>query len=186
MIRSALFLSGLGLISCGEPEPDPVDAPAATGAMGSMMAHGDHAPRYGGYVFMHGDLHFEVVLGAGGEHRIYFSDAMRSELPAAVAEEVRITVRRPSDGDEDLEPLRPRIDEFGEAWIASGRPIETEETVAIVFFRFEGAPYEIEVPFVMAPETVDPHTGLPISGEPEPPGRSESGAEPESLGGPGS
>ena len=131
--------------------------------MGMMMAHGDHAPRYGGYVFMHGDLHFEVVLSAEGEHRIYFSDAMRSELPAAVAEDVRVTIRRMGEAGEELEPLRPRIDEFGEAWIASGRPIVSDESVAIVYFRFEGAPYEIEVPFIMEAPTVDPHTGMPLT-----------------------
>jgi len=144
----------LRLVGCGEPAPEP-EAPAAADM--TMMAHGDHSPRYGGYVFMHGDLHFEVVLDFGGEHRIYFSDAMRGELPAAVAEEVRVTVRRP---DQEPEPIRPVIDEFGEAWIAKGRPIEVEETVADVYFRFEGSPYEIEVPFLMDEPMVDPHTGM--------------------------
>lgn len=154
-------LMALGILSCGAPEEEP-DAVGMDGMAGMLMAHGDHSARYGGYVFMHGDLHFEVVLTAGGEHSIYFSDATRSELPAAVAEELRLTIRRMTDTGEELEPLRPRIDEFGEAWIASGRPIESENSVAIVYFRFEGAPYEIEVPFIMAPPTVDPHTGMPM------------------------
>ena len=165
LIRPASFLLAVfALAACGAPEEEPPSdgMEGMAGMGGMMMAHGDHAPRYGGYVFMHGDLHFEVVLTAEGEHRIYFSDAMRSELPAAVAEELRITIRRTTEAGEELEPLRPRIDEFGEAWIASGDPIATEDTVAIVYFRFEGAPYEIEVPFIMEPPTVDPHTGLPI------------------------
>ena len=167
-------LAGLTLAAaCSSPGEEAEDA-AGLDAMGgpggmAMMAHGDHSPRYGGYVFMHGDLHFEVVLGADGEHRVYFSDAMRSELPAAVAEDVRITIRRTGDGGEQLEPLSPQIDEFGEAWIASGRPIGSDDTVAIVYFRFEGSPYEIEVPFIMAPPTVDPHTGLPIEPAEAPP-----------------
>jgi len=37
---------------------------------------------------------------------------------------------------------------------------------AIVYFRFDGSPYEIEVPFIMALPTVDPHTGLPLAGLP--------------------
>ena len=41
---------------------------------------------------MDGDLHFEVVLGRSGEHRLYFSDAMREELPAATAAGVTVTV----------------------------------------------------------------------------------------------
>ena len=165
----------LALAACGAPEEEPPSdgMEGMAGMSGMMMAHGDHSPRYGGYVFMHGDLHFEVVLNAEGEHRIYFSDAMRSELPAAVAEELRVTIRRVTEAGEALEPLRPRIDEFGEAWIASGDPIDTEDTVAIVYFRFEGAPYEIEVPYIMEPPTVDPHTGMPIEGSEAPePGQS--------------
>lgn len=164
-----LVLAVFTLAACGAPEEEsPSDEMTGMPGMGMMMAHGDHWPRYGGYVFMHGDLHFEVVLTAAGEHRIYFSDAMRSELPAAVAEDVRVTIRRVGEGGEELEPLQPRIDEFGEAWIASSDPIETEDTVAIVYFRFEGSPYEIEVPFIMDPPTVDPHTGMPIESAPSP------------------
>ena len=178
MIRPShlLVLATFILVSCGAPEEDPPSEgmDGMEGMAGTMMAHGDHSARYGGYVFMHGDLHFEVVLTAEGEHRLYFSDAMRSELPAAVAEDVRMSIRRVGDAGEELEPLRPRIDEFGEAWTASGRPIDTEDTVAIVYFRFEGAPYEIEVPFIMEPPTVDPHTGLPIE-TPAPPQPDESG-----------
>ena len=166
MIRPShlLVFATFVLVGCGAPEAEPPseEMDGMDGMAGTMMAHGDHSARYGGYVFMHGDLHFEVVLTAGGEHRLYFSDATRSELPAAVAEDVRMTIRRVGDAGEELEPLQPRIDEFGEAWTASGRPIDTEDTVAIVYFRFEGAPYEIEVPFIMEPPTVDPHTGLPI------------------------
>ena len=164
-----LVLAVFTLAACGAPEEEsPSDEMTGMPGMGMMMAHGDHSPRYGGYVFMHGDLHFEVVLTAEGEHRIYFSDAMRSELPAAVAEDVRVTIRRVGEAGEELEPLEPRIDEFGEAWIASSDPIETEDTVAIVYFRFEGSPYEIEVPFIMEPPTVDPHTGMPIENAPSP------------------
>ena len=168
MIRPShlLVFATFVLVGCGAPEAEPPSE--GTDEMeemaGTMMAHGDHSARYGGYVFMHGDLHFEVVLTAGGEHRLYFSDAMRSELPAAVAEDVRMTIRRVGDAGEELEPLEPRIDEFGEAWMASGLPVDTEDTVAIVYFRFEGSPYEIEVPFIMEPPAVDPHTGMPLPG----------------------
>ena len=176
MIRpSHLLVFATFVVGCGAPEEEPPsgEMDGIEGMAGMMMAHGDHSARYGGYVFMHGDLHFEVVLTAEGEHRLYFSDAMRSELPAAVAEDVRMSIRRVGDAGEELEPLRPRIDEFGEAWTASGRPIDTEDTVAIVYFRFEGAPYEIEVPFIMEPPTVDPHTGMPIENPPPEPGDDE-------------
>ena len=164
---AALLLAGVALAACGGGEP------GGGGASGEApanplagMAHGDHMPRYGGHVFMHGDLHFEVVLDPGGVHRIYFSDAVRNELPAAVAEDVRITVLRAAGGSGSgdgggipPEPLDPEIDDFGEAWIARGAPVETEGAVATVFFRFEDRPYEIEIPFIMAPidPDVDPH-----------------------------
>jgi hypothetical protein len=41
---------------------------------------------------MYGDLHYEVVLNPRGEHRIYFSDAQRAELPASVTSDVTIAV----------------------------------------------------------------------------------------------
>lgn len=160
----AFATAALWFAGCGGSGSEDTDS-ARDGGMAGMagmsgMAHGDHQPRYGGYVFMHGDLHFEVVLTPEGEHRLYFSDAVRSELPAAVADDVRITLRRGEGGDAVLEPLRPEIDEFGEAWIARSEPVvEEDDAVAILYFRFEGAPYEIEVPFVMEPPdpAVDPH-----------------------------
>ena len=161
-ILAAPWFAGCG--GAGPKDGDSADGGMADlGGMGGM-AHGDHQPRYGGYVFMHGDLHFEVVLTPEGEHRLYFSDAVRSELPAAVADDVRITLRRGEGGDAVLEPLSPEIDEFGEAWIARSEPVaEEDDAVAILYFRFEGAPYEIEVPFVMEPPdpTVDPHRPAP-------------------------
>lgn len=156
-------LAAVLLLGCDSaPSEDGGESVPAIDATPGMaaMAHGDHDPRYGGYVFMHGDLHFEVVLGREGEHRLYFSDAMRGELPAAVVEEVRLSLRRGEGDDAVLEPLRTEIDEFGEAWIARSDPVpEEEEAAAILYFRFEGAPYEIEVPFVMEPPdpAVDPH-----------------------------
>lgn len=155
---AALWFAGCG--GTGSEDSDSADSGMAGMAGMDGMAHGDHQPRYGGYVFMHGDLHFEVVLTPEGEHRLYFSDAVRSELPAAVADDVRITLRRGEGEGAVLEPLRPEIDEFGEAWIARSEPVaEEDDAVAILYFRFEGAPYEIEVPFVMEPPdpTVDPH-----------------------------
>ena len=122
----------------------------------SRMAHGDHNPKYGGTVWMHGDLHFEVVLDPSGEHHVYFSDADRIELPAAVASDVTITIVR-TDGD--AEPLELEIDEFGESWMAMGRPVEDPEARALVSFVHEGAPYEIDLPFIAEP--VDPNAPDP-------------------------
>ena len=122
-----------------------------------VMPHGDHTPRYGGTVWMHGDLHFEVVLSPSGEHRIYFSDASRVELPAAVGEGVTVVIHR---SEEDTESLELKIDEFGEAWQTSGMPVEELDATAVVRFVYENEPYEIELPFIAAvldPAAPDPH-----------------------------
>lgn len=107
---------------------------------------------------MHGDLHFEVVLDVEGRHRVYLSDAVRTELPAAAVSRVSMTVLRPSG--ESPESLELSIDEYGESWIADGRPVEEEESVALVSLTHEGVPYEIELPFLRKdpdPQAPDPH-----------------------------
>lgn len=135
-----------------EPEPSPVPPMV----MGGGMPHGDHSPRYGGTVWMHGDLHFEVILDPSGRHRVYFSDAARVELPAAVGSDVRIVVARP---EEEPETLELGIDEFGESWVAEGRPVDDPESRAEVSFVYEGEPYSIDLPFVAEP--VDPNAPDP-------------------------
>ena len=41
------------------------------------------------------DLHYEVVLDPSGRsHRVYFTDAVREELPASVASDVALTIKR--------------------------------------------------------------------------------------------
>jgi hypothetical protein len=107
---------------------------------------------------MHGDLHFEVLLDPKGAHRVFLTDAVRVELPASAASEVTITVLRP--GEEPPETLSLAIDEFGESWIAQGRPVEETESRALVSLVHLGERYEIELPFLPSPGspgTVDPH-----------------------------
>jgi len=139
-------------------EDDAPAPPAEQTASASTMAHGDHKARYGGTVWMHGDLHFEVVLDPSGQHRVYFSDAFRNELPAAVASDVRITIVR---AEGEPEPLALEVDEFGESWVASGREVLDPDARALVEFTYEGEPYEIDVPFLaepLGPDAPDPHT----------------------------
>jgi hypothetical protein len=144
------------VVSCSnEPE-----APANDGVPRKTtgVAHGDHNPHHGGVVLMHGDLHFEVILDFEGRHRVYLSDAVRTELPASAASRVSVTVLRPSG--EAPEPLELEIDEFGESWIASGRPVGDPVTRALVALTYEGEPYEIELPFLAPPpdpDAPDPH-----------------------------
>ena len=69
--------------------------PADAQHAGITTPHGDHSPHHGGLVLMQGELHYEVVLDRNGKHAIWFSDAVREDLPASVASKVAMTVARP-------------------------------------------------------------------------------------------
>ena len=107
-------------------------------------AHTDHLPRHGGLVLMNGDLHFEVILDKEGRHRVYFSDAVRTELPASIASELTITI---TQHEKVFEILKARIDVDGKRWVADGKPVDDVNAVARVAFTAQGRPYWIELPF---------------------------------------
>jgi hypothetical protein len=124
-------------------------APVATTspAAGSAAPHGDHAPHHGGVVMMKGeDLHYEVVLDPSGRsHRVYFTDAVREDLPASIASEVVLTIKRPSAPEERV---ALQIDETGESWVGSGTPVDNAaKTTTRVAFSIKGEAYWIDVPF---------------------------------------
>ena len=133
-----------------EAERATAAAPAASanahGAGGSAPPHGDHSPHHGGMVLMNGDLHYEVVLDpAGRSHRLFFSDAVREDLPASIASSAALTIRRPGAADEVI-PLQ--IDGAGESWAGSGRTVtDPAKTTVRVAFTIKGEPYWIDVPF---------------------------------------
>ena len=111
---------------------------------GVIGPHGDHTPHHGGLVLMIGDIHYEVVLGADGRHQVWFSDAMRNELPASVVRGVALEVTRP---DAPVEAVELAIDEAGEAWTAAGRPLAGDGILVKVRYTLDGKPLEIEIPF---------------------------------------
>jgi hypothetical protein len=98
---------------------------------------------------MDGDLHFEVVLDPKGRHRVYFSDAVRAELPAAVASDVTITINEERAGVSEM--LKAQIDEGGKSWVAIGRPVQDVNATARVAFKALGKPYWIDLPFGFGP-----------------------------------
>ena len=151
MRSKAVALAGCGcllLASCGRA-PDatptlqpPAAAPASDG--GAAVPHGDHNPHYGGLVLMDGDLHFEVVLGRDGSERVYFSDATRTELPAATASDVAVTVTQTSHPPQTTALV---IDQSGESWIGRGQPVDDSSATVRIAFTARGKPYFIDVPF---------------------------------------
>jgi hypothetical protein len=152
-----IVLAGLLAGSCSnQPPPPPAGAqpPAAAPVdpqhQGLTEPHGDHSPHRGGMVLMNGDIHYEVVFSRDGRHRVWFSDPVRADLPASVATGVTMTVTR--DG-EPPEVLALAIDDTGESWIASGRPVTGDAYVKIAY-SMQGEPHEVELPFVIqAPPT---------------------------------
>lgn len=126
-------------------------APVDPQHQGLTEPHGDHTPHRGGMVLMNGDVHYEVVLSRDGKHRIWFSDAVRADLPASVATGVTMTITRPGKPDE---VLRLAIDDSGESWIASGQPVPETDAYVKITYALTGEPHEVEIPFVIqAPAT---------------------------------
>jgi hypothetical protein len=131
-------------------EPAAPAAPAATVApqdaqhAGITEPHGDHSPQHGGLVLMNGDVHYEVVMDPSGRYELWFSDAIRTELPASVASQARVEVARP---DSPAESLPLAIDDAGESWVGQGRPVSGDGVMVKLTYALKGAPHEIEIPF---------------------------------------
>ncbi|MEZ5418886.1 MAG: hypothetical protein R2708_16310 [Vicinamibacterales bacterium] len=137
------------------PAPAPAEAPGAAAGdpqhQGLTEPHGDHSPHKGGMVLMNGDVHYEVVFSRDGRHRIWFSDAVRAELPASVARDVTMIISRPDKPDE---VLTLAIDETGESWVADGQPVPENDAYVKITYSLTGEPHEVEIPFVIqAPTT---------------------------------
>jgi hypothetical protein len=152
------FLSLVGSLTIGGCSQPPAASPPPTAVnrsaadvehQGITTPHGDHSPHHGGMVLMNGELHYEVVFDHQGRHRIWFSDAVREELPASVARDVRMTVARPGTEPENL---ALEIDEAGESWVASGKPVSGDNVMVKVTFVAQGSPHEIEIPFLIPVE----------------------------------
>jgi hypothetical protein len=144
----ALVLTSCSRTPATPPASNAAAPVAAAASAGNAVPHGDHTPHHGGLVMMKGEeLHYEVVLDpAGRDHRVYFSDAVREELPASVASDVALTIKRPSESDEIV---AMRIDDAGESWIGDGRSVASPaKTTARLAFSIRHEPYWIDLPFV--------------------------------------
>ncbi len=134
--------------ACSKPAPAPATEtkkPADSQHAGITTPHGDHTPRHGGLVLMNGEMHYEVVLDRSGKHRVWFSNAVREDLPASLASQVKMIVQRPPASPEFLTLA---IDDSGESWVASGQPVVGNDTMVTVSYVVRGTPFEIEIPFV--------------------------------------
>ena len=136
----------MGAACTSKPAEPPVDTsqkPADSQHAGITTPHGDHSPHHGGIVLMNGEMHYEVVFDRAGKHRVWFSDAVREDLPASVASKVTMIVTRPAASPEMLTLV---IDESGESWVANGHPIAGKDVMVTVTVVTRGEPFEIEIP----------------------------------------
>lgn len=106
---------------------------------------------------MNGDLHFEVVFDVAGQHRVFFSDAVRAALRPAVASSVSLTVEHEGGPAESL-TLTP--DERTGSWVASGRPLAALAggKARLAYTRPGAEPYWIDLPIAVAIATPKPGT----------------------------
>lgn len=137
-----------GAACSSQPDTAPPAAaarPSDSQHAGITTPHGDHTPHHNGIVMMNGDIHYEVVFDKTGKHRVWFSDAVREDLPASIAANVVMVVTRPMGA---AETLALAIDDSGESWVAAGAPLDESGTMIRLTYSVRGVPHEIEIPFV--------------------------------------
>lgn len=141
-IVAALIISAACSSKPAEPPPQATQQPKDSQHSGITTPHGDHSPHHGGLVMMNGEIHYEVVFDQKGKHRVWFSDAVREDLPASIASNVVMTIT-PKMGA--VETLALKIDESGESWVADGNPLASGDIVKLTY-SIRGEPLEIEIP----------------------------------------
>ena len=132
--------------ACSKPPETRVETlkkPADSQHAGITTPHGDHSPHHGGLVMMNGEVHYEVVFDQAGRHRVWFSDAVREDLPASIASEV-VMVVTPKMGAAETFSLQ--IDDSGESWVADAHPLGGGDMIKLTY-KLRGEPFEIEIPF---------------------------------------
>jgi hypothetical protein len=138
---AALLIGAACSSQPAEPPPQSVKPKDAQHA-NITTPHGDHSPHHGGLVMMNGEVHYEVVFDQNGKHRVWFSDAVREDLPASIASNVVMTIT-PKMGA--VETLALKIDDSGESWVADGNPLASGDIVKLTC-SMRGEPLEIEIP----------------------------------------
>ena len=119
--------------------------PADAQHAGITTPHGDHSPHHGGIVLMNGEMHYEVVFDPAGKHRVWFSNAVREDLPASIATGVAM-VMIAADGRR-----RKRCPSGSTTAARAGsrpaRPLDESGTMVKLTYSVRGEPFEIEIPF---------------------------------------
>ena len=142
VLLAALLIGAACSSKPAEPPPQAASRPRDAQHAGITTPHGDHSPHHGGLVMMNGEIHYEVVFDQKGKHRVWFSDAVREDLPASIASNVVMSIT-PRMGA--VETLALKIDDSGESWVADGNPLASGDLVKLTY-SIRGEPLEIEIP----------------------------------------
>lgn len=121
-----LFPALLLALAVGVPQAVNAHGPNGHGD----AAHGDHEPHHGGFVVMYQELHFEVVMPAEGGVHLYYTDAARTELPAAVVSDVAVEIERKGAKTETV-PMA--ISAGGDFWVGKTQPSTVPAVIRIAF-----------------------------------------------------
>jgi hypothetical protein len=105
--------------------------------------HGDHDAHHGGFVMMYEDIHFEVAAVPTGGIQIYYTNAIRAELPAATVSDVAVEIVRPGS---DTEYVAMGISAAGDFWEGDSAPVAEDGAIVRVGFLYEGQPLMLDVP----------------------------------------
>lgn len=105
--------------------------------------HGDHDARHGGFVMMYEDIHFEVAVLPAGGVQVYYTDAARSELPAAAVSDVVVEIERPGAA---TEYVTMAMSAAGDFWEGGSTPLAEPEAVVRVGFLYAGKPLMLDIP----------------------------------------
>jgi hypothetical protein len=121
--------------------------------------HGDHDAAHGGFVMMYEDLHFEVTALPAGGIQVYFTDAQRSELPAATVSDVAVEIERMGA---PIESVTMAMSAGGDFWEGASQPATEADAIVRVGFFYAGKPLMLDVPVsalvpaeAEEPDTVD-------------------------------
>ena len=117
-------------------------------------AHEDHNSRYGGFVMMFLEMHFEIVAPETGGVRIYYSNEMRIDMPASVVSDVAVEIER-SGGI--YESVIMSISDDGGHWGGDSSPIINPDSIVRLAFLFQGEPFVLDIPASVFPEPSNEH-----------------------------
>ena len=101
-------------------------------------------PQHGGILFASDAVNAEFVLKPKGAYQVYFTDPTGEELPASVAADVALSLKRVSGATESI---ALHVDDSGEAWAGNGAPVDGPIASAHITYKYHGKPEQTDIPF---------------------------------------